>query len=191
MLNQDGEIDYLAEWVDPGTADAWFLALQNELTWRDEWLRIAGRVITAPRRVAWHGDPGAAYRYSGVTHEPCPWTPALRDIQARLESHCGVRFNSVLGNLYRNGGDAMGWHADNERELGPDPFIASVSLGAERLFEIRHNRSRDILRLPLAHGSLLTMGGSFQAHWRHRVPRQPAIEGPRINLTFRSIISRT
>jgi len=137
--------------------------------------------------VAWHGDPEAAYRYSGVTHAPCPWTPALRDIQTRLESYCGVRFNSVLGNLYRNGNDAMGWHADNERELGPEPFIASVSLGAERRFEMRHNQSRDILRLPLAHGSLLTMGGAFQAHWRHRIPRQPAILGPRINLTLRII----
>ena len=102
-----------------------------------------------------------------------------------------MRFNSVLGNLYRNGNDAMGWHADNERELGYDPFIASISLGAERRFEIRHNRSGDILHLPLAHGSLLTMGGTFQAHWRHRIPRQPAIPQPRINLTFRRIIHRT
>lgn len=187
LLKRDGEIAYTEAFLDPTDADEGFLALREELDWQEEFIQIAGRRVPVPRRVAWYGDPGAVYRYSGVAHEPRAWTPALLELKARVEAYCGQHFNSVLGNLYRDGNDAMGWHADNEPELGPAPFIASLSLGAERRFEIRHDKTRDILRLPLAHGSLLTMGGHFQRHWKHRIPRQPGITRPRINLTFRTI----
>lgn len=188
LLNQDGIIDYVEVFLAPDAADCLLPILVNTLSWREETIRIAGRAVRVPRRVAWHGDPGAVYRYSGVTHEPEPWTPALLELRERLEAWCQRPFNSVLGNLYRDGQDAMGWHADNEPELGPAPHIASLSLGAERRFEIRHNRSRETLSMPLAHGSLLIMGGTFQAHWKHRLARQPGIAKPRANLTFRNII---
>ena len=188
LLNRDGEIDYMAAFLEPDEADRLLLNLMNTLDWREETLRIAGKTISVPRRVAWHGDTGAVYRYSGTTHEPEPWTPALLELKTRLEACCHRPFNSMLGNLYRDGQDAMGWHADKEPELGPAPFIASLSLGAERRFEIRHNRSRETLGMPLAHGSLLTMGGAFQTRWKHRVPRQPSVTGVRINLSFRNII---
>jgi alkylated DNA repair dioxygenase AlkB len=187
LLNREGEIEYTQAFLEPAVADEGFLALREELDWQEEFIQIAGRRVQVPRRVAWHGEPGAIYRYSGVAHEPKAWTPALLELKAQVEVYCGQHFNSVLGNLYRDGNDAVGWHADNEPELGPAPFIASLSLGAERRFEIRHNKTREILRLPLAHGSLLTMGGCFQSRWKHRIPRQPGITQPRINLTFRHI----
>jgi alkylated DNA repair dioxygenase AlkB len=115
------------------------------------------------------------------------WTDTLWALKERVEAQSGRRFNSVLGNLYRNGNDAMGWHADNEPELGPEPCIASLSFGAERRFELRHNQTRRLLSLPLNHGSLLLMGGHLQRHWRHRIPRMPGLQDPRVNLTFRTI----
>lgn len=191
VLIREGEIDYHEDFLGTEEANRLFLALAATMDWHDEFIRIAGRSVLVPRRVAWHGDSDAIYHYSGVRHEPRPWTPDLLILKSRLEDFCGQPFNSVLGNRYADGQDAMGWHADNEPELGPETFIASLSLGAERRFDIRHNIRRKILHLPLAHGSLLTMGGAFQAHWQHRIPKQPAITSPRINLTFRLIHPKT
>lgn len=185
---QDGELAYAEDFLAPAEADFWLSCLLAELDFREESIVIAGRLVPVPRRVCWYGDPGASYRYSGVNHAPKPWTGALSALKEQVEAQCGQRFNSVLGNLYRDGMDAMGWHADKEKELGPNPFIASVSLGAERLFELRHTKSREMLRLPLGHGSLLLMGGALQHHWRHRIPRMPGVARPRVNLTFRAIV---
>lgn len=185
LLNRDGQLDFIDGFVNGTEADSLLAAFHDTLDWREEFLRIAGRSVRVPRRVAWHGDPGAIYRYSGVTHEPRPWTPALLALRNRIQTYCKTPFNSVLGNLYTNGMDSMGWHADNEPELGQNPWIASLSLGAERRFEIRHDATREILRIPLSHGSLLVMRGGFQHHWQHRIPRQPGIMTARINLTFR------
>jgi len=187
VLNREGEIDYHEDFLGAAEASSLFYALEVAMDWHDEFIRIAGRPIRVPRAVAWHGDDDAIYRYSGVRHEPRPWTTDLLAIKSRLETFCKQRFNSVLGNRYADGQDGMGWHADDERELGAEPFIASLSLGAERRFDIRHNASREILHLTLAHGSLLTMSGSFQSHWQHRIPKQTAIAMPRINLTFRLV----
>jgi alkylated DNA repair dioxygenase AlkB len=191
VLNREGEIDYQEDFLSTEEADRLFLALEATMNWHEEFIRMAGRSSRVPRSVAWHGDADAVYRYSGVRHEPRPWTTDLWALKSRLEAVCGQRFNSVLGNRYADGQDAMGWHADNEPELGPAPVIASLSLGAERRFDIRHNTSRKIRHLPLSHGSLLTMSGSFQFHWQHRIPRQTAITAPRINLTFRLIHPNT
>lgn len=188
LLNRDGAIGYVAAFLEPDEADQLLRNLMNTLDWREEAIRIAGKAVRVPRRVAWHGDPGAVYRYSGITHAPEPWTADLLELKSRLEAWCRQPFNGVLGNLYRDGLDAMGWHADNEPELGPAPCIASLSLGAERRFEIRHNRSRETLGVPLAHGSLLIMSGALQTHWKHRITRQPDVTGPRVNLSFRNII---
>lgn len=191
VLNREGEIDFHEDYLGTEEADRLFLAMEATMDWHEEFIRMAGRSVRVPRRVAWHGDSGAVYHYSGVRHEPRPWTPDLLALKTRLEAFCGHRFNSVLGNRYADGQDAMGWHADNEPELGSEPFIASLSLGAERRFDIRHNTRREVLHLPLAHGSLLTMSGSFQSHWQHRIPKQTTITAPRINLTFRMIHPKT
>jgi alkylated DNA repair dioxygenase AlkB len=145
-----------------------------------------------PRLVAWFGDPEASYTYSGLKLVPEPWPARLASLRARVEEQAGAAFNSVLCNLYRDGADSMGLHSDDERELGQNPIIASVSLGETRRFVMRHKKkAAERLDLDLPGGSLLVMAGTTQHHWRHGVPKQRAIEGARINLTFRRIFPRS
>ncbi len=167
-------------------------ALAEELPLRQETVRVAGRTWPTPRLVSWHGDPGCSYGYSGRVFEPAPWTPGLSAVHERVAALTGARFNSVLANLYRDGADAMGAHADDEPELGPsapeDVLIASVSLGATRRFVLAHKRDRSRKHEVALHGgSLLVMGGATQRWWRHRVPRTRRPVGPRLNLTFRIV----
>lgn len=147
-----------------------------------------GREVDSPRLSAWIGDAGAVYRYSGADFTPCPWNHALSVLRVRLQEELGVPFNSVLANLYRDGRDAMGWHSDDEPELGPRPVIASVSLGGVRRFALKHRRDaalKGVLELP--HGSLLVMSGDTQRLYRHALPRTSRVVAPRINLTFRQV----
>lgn len=188
LLASNGELDFIEGFIPPEEADGIHAKLLEELDWQEEDIAIAGRAVKVPRLVCWYGDSEARYRYSGVAHEPLPWTSLLSELRRRVEDRCGHGFNSVLGNLYRDGNDSLGWHADKEKELGPEPYIASLSFGAERRFELCHNRSRERFALPLSHGSLVLMGGSLQRHWRHRVPKMPGVRAPRINLTFRTIL---
>ncbi len=189
LISEDGEVSFDPDFIDQAEADALFTRLRSELAWNVEHYTIYGRQVTAPRLVCWYGDAGANYRYSGVDHTPRQWTGTLHKLKARVEARVGGRFNSVLGNLYRNGQDSMGWHADKEPELGPLPLIASLSLGATRVFKLKHNRSGRIVEIPLQHGSLLCMAGRLQQCWKHAVPRRPGIIGERINLTFRAIVT--
>lgn len=164
--------------------------LVAELPLVQEPLTIAGKTHLTPRLTSWHGDPGCAYAYSGRVFAPTPWTPTLAALREQLEVTVGARFNTVLANLYRGGDDAMGAHADKERELGPDAphdvLIASLSLGAARRFLLVRNRDKsDRVELSLGGGSLLVMGGATQRDWRHHVPRTKRPVGPRLNLTFR------
>lgn len=168
-------------------ASSFFERLKAETPWESETLTLFGRKVTAPRLISWHGDAGTAYGYSGVRHEPKPWTPALRQLKARVEKAAGVRFNSALLNLYRDGRDGMGWHADDEPELGPRPVIASLSLGATRRFQLRRKDGTETLDYELASGDLLLMKGDSQRLWRHRVPKTAKKVLPRINVTFRRI----
>lgn len=185
----DGDVRYMRAAFQPGVADEFFARLRGEVEWRQEEVLLFGARHAVPRLVAWHGDPGATYRYSGVNHHPLPWTVTLAKIRERAELLSGHRFNSVLLNLYRDGRDGMGWHADDEPELGPEPVIASVSLGATRRFRMRHRRRRDqTLAIDLAHGSLLLMQGPTQHHWVHAVPKTLRPVGERINLTFRYVV---
>jgi len=141
-----------------------------------------------PRLIAWYGEPEAVYTYSGVRHVPMPFTPELAVIRARIEELSGAPFNSALANLYRDGRDGMGWHADNEAELGRNPVIASVSLGATRRFTLRHRRRKGLTEaLDLEPGSLLVMEGETQHHWLHALPKTTRPVGERINLTYRLI----
>ena len=184
----DLAIDYDPTWVRVETADVWQRSLASEVVWRREHIRLFGRRVAIPRQTAWHGEPGCTYTYSGLTMSPRPWTATLQTIRQEVEAACGLPFNGVLLNRYRDGNDSMGWHADDEPELGPSPTIASVTLGTPRTFQLKHRTRKDVPRidLELAHGSLLVMRPPTQAHWLHAVPKRRRGElGIRINLTFR------
>ena len=150
---------------------------------------LRGREVDCPRLSGWEGD--AAYSYSGLTLRPAPWTPGVTAVRRRIEAATGDAFNSVLANLYRDGGDRMGWHADDEPELGRSPVIASASFGAPRRFLLRPKRGGASVCILLEPGSLLVMRGATQRHWTHSVPPTRRTVGPRINLTFRRILAES
>jgi len=183
-----GECRYWADAVPAPRARDWFCRLQAELDWRQHHIELFGRRVAQPRLSAWYGDPGAAYCYSGLRLEPAVWTPCLAEVRDWLQGVAGYSFNSVLVNLYRDGTDSMGWHSDNERELGPRPVIASLSLGVARRFVLRRRDDhREKRELVLAEGSLLIMAGDTQVNWQHALPKARHVAEPRINLTFRRI----
>lgn len=172
------------------SADDAYAALLDEVPWESRTITVFGKSHVEPRLTAWFGDEGASYSYSGIVLSPRAWTPTLLHLRTLCEELAGTPFNSVLLNLYRDGCDKMGWHADNERELGPEPVIASLSLGATRRFRFRHRATKHVVTCELPHGSLLVMRGLTQTFWVHEVPRQKRITEPRINLTFRYIYPR-
>jgi alkylated DNA repair dioxygenase AlkB len=183
------DLRYDAHAYPPARADELFAALQEEIPWQQHRLVLFGREVAAPRLSCWIGDPDAVYTYSRTRFEPLPWTPTVAALRDDLAARLGLRFNSVLANLYRDGRDAMGWHSDDEPELGPDPVIASLSFGAERTFRLRSRATRETaLSLDLAHGCLLVMAGATQRLYQHALPRRARVAGPRINLTFRRIL---
>ncbi len=167
-----------------------FEQLRNEAQWARHEVRVFDNTYATPRLTAWYGDAGAVYRYSGTTHVPLPWIAPLDAIRRNVEEHTGTAFNSVLLNYYRDGNDCMGRHSDDERELGPCPLIASLSLGGRRMFVLHPKRgnSREARHVMLVHGSLLLMYGRCQQHWKHSVPRSRTLTQPRINLTFRQVL---
>lgn len=175
-------------WLSPERADALLVELQAGIRWEVHRIRLFGRWVDSPRLSSWIGDADASYRYSGARFAPNPWPTALQALRLRVAEAAGVRFNSVLANLYRDGHDAMGWHSDDEPELGRQPVIASVSLGAPRRFLLKHRQDPSRrLALELPHGSLLLMRGDTQVNYRHALPRTARPVGARINLTFRWI----
>jgi alkylated DNA repair dioxygenase AlkB len=183
-----GQLELIEEFLPRDARGPLFQALRAEIPFAQRPIRMMGRTIMQPRLSAWIGDLGTAYTYSGVLNEPEAWPPALSSLRARVSDCAAEPFNSVLCNLYRDGSDSMGLHADAERELGPEPVIASISLGATRRFQLRHRRdSGDRMDVELQDGSLLIMRGTLQQHYRHAVPKQRAVTEPRINLTFRNI----
>jgi alkylated DNA repair dioxygenase AlkB len=181
-------LEHEPAWLPPREADAAWAAVRDELRWEQRAIVLFGRRVLQPRLVAWAGDVG--YRYSGQTLEPRPVTPAVRALLARVCARTGVAFNHVLANRYRGGDDSMGLHADDEPELGPDPVVATLSLGATRRFVVRPRRKGEPTRhdVDLGHGSLLVMGGTCQRHYVHGVPRQAGVTGERISLTFRRLL---
>ena len=184
--------EYVPSFLQPQEADRALARLWRELDWSRREITLFGRRVLQPRLVAWYGEPDAIYRYSGLTLEPLPWHPLLRTLKSRVEERSGCRFNSVLANAYRDGNDSMGWHSDDEKELGREPVIASLSLGAPRRFLLRpKNRApgqpAERLALPLAHGSLLLMKGTSQQRFQHSLPRTRRPVGLRINLTYRRV----
>ena len=185
----DAEVFYLDR-LELAQSDMEVLRLLiAEVPWRSEEVAMWGRKIPQPRLTAWHGDPGSVYAYSGIELHPAPWTPMLLDIKTRIEAAAGSAFNSVLINYYRDNRDSIGFHSDNEPELGERPVIASLSLGEERTFILKHKRSKAVeqVRVRLASGSLLLMTGDTQRCWRHGILKESRPCGPRVNLTFRTI----
>lgn len=172
----------------PAEADRAFADLMHGEPWEDHELVMFGRSVAEPRRSVWHSDPGLTYTYSASRRRSHEWSPTLDRLRNTCQGLAGATFNGVLVNLYRNGTDHMGWHADDEENLGPEPVIASLSLGAERRFEFRHRVTREVVRIALPHGSVLVMSGQCQSQWVHRIPRQPRLDGARINLTFRRLL---
>ena len=170
-------------------ADALRDALVREIPWETHRIKLFGREVDSPRLSCWIGDDGTGYTYSRTRFEPRAWTPTLAAIRAELASRFELRFNSVLANLYRNGRDSMGWHSDDEPELGRAPVIASLSFGAPRKFRFRSRETREIAgAIELAHGSLLVMADATQQLYQHDLPRSARIDDARINLTFREIL---
>jgi len=160
----------------------------TNIRWKQDSLKLYGKSIPLPRLTAWYGDPGAAYTYSGIKSDPNPWNDGLIHIKNRIESVVGDSYNCVLLNWYRDGQDSLNWHADDERELGDDPVIASANFGATRDFLLRRNSDHSQkLTIPLKHGTLLVMRGELQRHWKHAVPKRATVGGSRFNLTFRNI----
>lgn len=180
-------LDYYPNFLTAKEAVFHFEALVKHAYWQHEYYRMFGRQIQSPRLVSWYGDHRAVYQYSGIKHHPRPWNKVLSQLRHQVELKTQAKFNSVLLNHYRNGLDNMGWHADNEKELGANPIIASISLGANRILKFRENNSKKTSALLLENGSLLVMYGSTQTHFKHALPKSKKITEPRINLTFRFI----
>ena len=183
-LPGDAWIDYAPGWIEPEQGRDLLQRLIDELPWEQRPINAFGKEVMQPRLIAWAGS--LPYRYSGQTLEPRPLEGVLQELTSAVSEAVGAPFNHVLGNRYRDGRDHMGWHADDERELGRNPVIAALSLGVRRKFVLHRKRNKRQKRhYELAHGSLLVMGGACQHTWRHAVPKMGAVQGERINLTFR------
>lgn len=180
----------MPKYLTASEADQLWTVFQRELPWRQEQIRLFGRWVWQPRSQVWMGDSDARYRYSGQDFDPTPWHPAMKALAERLGDDLGTRFNSVLCNHYEHGQHSMGWHSDNESELGSRPIIASITLGAERRFILREKKNKkNRHEWPLGHGDLFVMKGDTQKIWDHSIPKTAKPVGPRINLTFRRVIS--
>jgi len=185
----DAEIIYYPDFLASSIADTYFDNFLNELEWAQFDIKIFGKKIPQPRLTALYAINGQSYSYSNLILHPHPYTPELETLQTKIEEITDTKFTHCLANLYRNGNDSMGWHADNEKELGTNPLIASLSLGVPRKFQLKHKEQKDKkLEIFLEHGSLLIMKGETQHFWKHQLPKSKKIEIPRINLTFRTIL---
>ncbi len=160
----------------------------KNILWQHDKINMYGKEIYVPRYSAWYADENKSYTYSGTTFKPKKWNKGLLYIKERIENTLNLSFNSVLMNWYRDGEDWMGWHADDEKELGTNPIIASVNFGEERDFLIKSNETNEKITIPLKHGTLLIMSGKLQHHWKHSVPKRKKRKNARFNLTFRTII---
>lgn len=189
IVTRDGHVEYFNHFYDADESDHLYKSLLNSLPWEADELKMFGRLIRTARKVVWVGDPECAYTYSGVQKTPQTWTNELLQMKHKLEQFTGHTYNSCLLNLYHNGAEGMGWHSDNEKELDGATPIASVSLGARRKFAFRHKQDKTTSSVFLENGSLLIMHQPTQEHWHHSLLKTKTVTGPRINLTFRKILS--
>lgn len=189
LLPKDGTLLYQPDLFAPAEAESLLRRLTETIWWEQPAIRFFGKLVPVPRLTAWYGDK--EYKYSGILNLPLPWTEELLHIKERAEMASGAIFNSVLLNFYRSGEDHMSWHSDDEKSLGVNPVIASVSFGEVRKFSVKHRLDKKIkpISLELASGSLVIMKGEMQEFWHHRITPSKRAQGPRINLTFRNVIS--
>ncbi|HSJ68498.1 MAG TPA: alpha-ketoglutarate-dependent dioxygenase AlkB [Anditalea sp.] len=188
LLPSDGEVYYFPDFFTHEESFYFFNYLKQNVPWRQEPIKIFGKEIMQPRLTALYGDPAIPYSYSGIQMVPHPFTDQLLKIKHKVELLAGVTFTHALLNYYRNGRDSMGWHRDNEKSLGTEPVIGSVSFGASRSFQLRHYiDKKPKISIALGSGSYLLMKGQTQQHWEHQVPKTQSMVEERINLTFRVI----
>ncbi len=185
----DGELSYYQDFIPHDESIQYLQILLDDIKWQQNKIKMFGKVYDEPRLTAWYGDQGLSYKYSGIQLNPTPWIEMLEELKSKVSLLAKVQFNSALLNYYRGGNDSMGYHQDNEPELGVNPVIASLSFGAERTFQLKHIRDKSIKRkdIPLKSGSLLIMAGETQHHWKHQIPKTKKSIGPRLNITFRVI----
>lgn len=187
----DGELIYYPNFLSKQKADSLFVQLLEEIPWQADKITVFGKTYDQPRLTALYALDPTPYTYSNITMHPNPMTKSLKDLIHQISAVNAHDFNAVLLNLYRDGKDSNGWHADNEKELGKNPVIASISLGEERYFHLKHRTLKDQrFKIKLKHGSLLIMGGEMQHYWLHQIPKTTKPISPRINLTFRKITLR-
>jgi alkylated DNA repair dioxygenase AlkB len=185
----DAEVLFYPALFDAAESAYFLDRLTQHIAWEQQNIKIFGKPVPVPRLVAWYGDARKSYSYSGVTMQPLDWTDDLVQIKQRAEAAAGTTFNSVLLNRYRDESDSMGWHSDDEHELGANPVIASVSFGAARSFQFKHKQHAELRQaITLTSGSLLLMRSTTQHYWKHRLPKSKQSYGPRLNLTFRTIL---
>ena len=178
---------HLKEWLSAAEADALLAKLEARNDWTQGRIRMFGREILEPRLTFFEGDPGVRYTYAHRPLDGLGWTPELEALRERFARDFGIKTNTVLANLYRDGQDSMGWHRDDEPELGHDPLVVSLSLGATRDFDVRRDADRWTQRFALGHGDLLIMGSKSQTQWTHSIPKRLKVNIFRINLTFRQV----
>lgn len=185
----DAQLRYYQNFLSSEVADQYYEALLKNIPWQQDNVKVFGKVYAQPRLTSLHSNTLDTYTYSGLTLKPNPMIPELLELLYQIQGVCNHDYNCVLLNLYRDGADSNGWHADNEKELGKQPQIASFSLGASRFFHFKHRRIKEEnYKMELHHGSLLLMEGVMQEHWLHQIPKTKKPMQPRINLTFRKII---
>jgi alkylated DNA repair dioxygenase AlkB len=188
LLPKDGTVNYFGRIFTHAEANHYFDLLMQTIAWKNDEAFIMGKHIVTKRKVAWYGDDEYSYTYSKITKQALPWTEDLAELKKMVEEKTGAIFNSCLLNLYHTGDEGMAWHSDDEKALGKDSAIASMSFGAERKFAFRHKQTKETISTVLEHGSLLVMKDSTQTYWLHRLPPTKKIHNARINLTFRTMV---
>lgn len=182
---RQSSIAFWPNWLDKERADVLLSKAINTIDWRRDSIKIVGKTIPIPRLQQWFGDPSTSYTYSNIRLQAVSFPDWIEQLREQVETQADQRFNRALVNYYRDGSDSVDWHADDEPELGFEPVIASCSLGAERVFQLRHTVTKERLAISLPHGSLLVMGAGIQRYWQHRVAKTKTVDQPRVNFTFR------
>ena len=188
ILTKDGTVNYYGKILSSEEANRYFDLLMQNTQWEKDEVIIFGKHITTKRKVAWYGDSEYLYTYSNTTKRALAWTMELSELKQIVEELAVIKFNSCLLNLYHNGSEGMGWHSDDEESMGKNNAIASLSFGAERKFLFKHKQTKQTVPIILEHGSMLVMKGATQMNWLHSLPKSKKVTGPRINLTFRTIV---
>ena len=190
FLPKDGTVNYYGKLMPSDKANHYLEVLLDTIEWKNDEAVIFGKRIITKRKVAWYGDIPFEYTYSNITKQALPWTLELLELKALAEERTGETFNSCLLNLYHDGSEGMAWHSDGEKDLKKNGAIGSLSFGAERKFAFKHKATKEVVSMILEHGSLLVMKDETQTHWLHRLPPTKLVSKPRVNLTFRTIVTK-